>query len=84
MKALKLDLLDGIAADEAILFEAKPHPFLYSLEASRAPMLAMFGLSAFLVFVLMFMKGGPLLFLLKVVALRTFGNQFGPLMKSRA
>jgi len=47
-------------------------------------MLAMFGLSAFLVFVLMFMKGGPLLFLLKVVALRTFGNQFGPWMKSRA
>jgi hypothetical protein len=69
MKMLRLDLLDDIAADETILFQVKPNPLLYSLEASRAAIIAMSGLSAFMVFVLMLKKGGPLLFLLKLVAL---------------
>ncbi|HTC98737.1 MAG TPA: hypothetical protein VK734_13485 [Bradyrhizobium sp.] len=72
MKALKLDFFDQIDANETILFEARPNPFLYGLEASRAPIVAMFGLSAFVVAVLMITKGGPFLFLLKVVLLLDF------------
>jgi hypothetical protein len=72
MKALKLDFFDQIDAKETILFEARPNPFLYGLEASRAPIVAMFGLSAFVVAALMITKGGPFLFLLKVVLLLDF------------
>jgi hypothetical protein len=68
MRALKLDRLGGLSEDEVILSQAKPNPFLYSLEASRAAILSMLGLSAFLILMLMLTKGGPLLFLLKVVA----------------
>ncbi|MGY2806072.1 hypothetical protein [Bradyrhizobium sp. USDA 4506] len=69
MRALKLDRLSGLSEDEVVLSQAKPNPFLYSWEASRAAILSMFGLSAFLIPLLMFTKGGPLIFLLKVVAL---------------
>ncbi|QOZ54656.1 hypothetical protein [Bradyrhizobium sp. CCBAU 53338] len=69
MRALKLDRLGGLSEDEVVLSEAKPNPFLYSWEASRAAILSMLGLSAFLVVVLMLTKGGHLIFLLKVLAL---------------
>jgi hypothetical protein len=68
MRALKLDRLGGLSEDEVVLSQAKPNPFLYCLEASRATILSMLGLSAFLILMLMFTKGGPLIFLLKVVA----------------
>jgi hypothetical protein len=68
MRVLKLDRVGRLSEDEVVLSQAKPNPILYSLEASRATILAMLGLSAFLIPLLMFTKGSPLLFLLKLVA----------------
>lgn len=72
MRALILDVSKQTDASDTILFEVKPNPFLYALEASRALIVALFALSVFLVAALMIIKGGPLLFLLKVVSLLDF------------